>query len=84
MPCLPDYGEEEEFLNSLGLGDYVTVFKEEELTINLMLNLREDQLKELGLRMGQRIRFINAATQRLLQTNEEEEVEEEEEERGEE
>ena len=57
----PNYGEEERFLTDLGLDDFVTIFQEEDLTMDLMVQLREDQLRELGLRMGQRMRFVNAA-----------------------
>ena len=44
--------KEEEFLNELGLQEFVDVFKDELLTIDQMLTLRDDQLRELRLWLG--------------------------------
>jgi len=50
----------EEFLNSLGLNKYVATFKEQEIDFDVARKLTDDELKELGLPLGPRKKFLEA------------------------
>jgi len=54
----------EEFLNSLGLNKYVATFKEQEIDLDVARKLTEDELKELGLPLGPRKKFLEAIQNR--------------------
>lgn len=49
-----------DWLEQLGLGKYTDVFAENDLTLDLLLELTEGDLKELGLSMGDRKRLLKA------------------------
>lgn len=50
-----------EWLDSLGLGKYAGVFADNSVEWDLVTKLSPDDLKELGLNIGERRRFIDAA-----------------------
>jgi hypothetical protein len=56
-------GEIGQWLKSLGLTKYIAKFAEEEIDGNTAANFTDNTLKELGLKMGERNRIINAIQQ---------------------
>ncbi len=50
----------EVWLRSIGLGDRVTVFRDQGITLDQVTDLTDQDLRELGLTIGDRIRFRNA------------------------
>jgi len=50
----------EQFLNSLNLNKYVEKFKEQEIDLEVARKLTEEDLKELGLPLGPRKKFLEA------------------------
>ena len=53
-------------LNDLGLNQYDTIFFNEEIDLQVLAQLKEEQLSRIGIRtMGQRIRIMNAAQDAL-------------------
>jgi class 3 adenylate cyclase len=53
----------EEWLLSIGCGSYIEAFKESGVTADLLGELTGDDLKELGLTLGDRKRFLRAVAQ---------------------
>jgi class 3 adenylate cyclase/predicted ATPase len=58
----------QEWLRSIGLGGYVTAFRDQEITFDQLVDLTEDDLRELGMSIGERKRFRRAVALRSLQT----------------
>ena len=53
-------------LNDLGLNQYDIIFFNEEIDLQVLAQLKEEQLSSIGIRtMGQRIRIMNAAQDAL-------------------
>ena len=53
-------------LNDLGFNQYNTIFFDEEIDLQVLAQLKKEQLSSIGIRtMGQRIRIMNAAQDAL-------------------
>ena len=50
----------EVWLRSIGLGERITVFRDQGITLDQVTDLTDQDLRELGLTIGDRIRFRNA------------------------
>jgi hypothetical protein len=50
------------WLQSLGLGQYDTVFRENPIDASVLHDLTEDHLRELGFPLGARLKLLKAIT----------------------
>ena len=55
-----------EWLRNFGLGQYEPAFIESAIDFDVLPQLSEDDLEKLGMRLGDRKRFINAINARTL------------------
>jgi class 3 adenylate cyclase/ABC-type transport system involved in cytochrome c biogenesis ATPase subunit len=53
----------EEWLQGIGCGSYIEAFRENDVTADLLGELSGDDLKELGLNLGDRKRFLRAVAE---------------------
>ena len=53
----------EEWLQGIGCGSYIEAFRENDVTADLLGELSADDLKELGLNLGDRKRFLRAVAE---------------------
>src|ERR1700716_4273788 len=58
--CLHMAGDLGQWLHDIGLGDYVESFAEQRITSDVLSELSEQDLKELGLPLGDRKRLLKA------------------------
>ena len=54
----------EEWLNSIGLADYIPAFRDNRITADQLRELTDADLRELGLTIGERLRFRASLAER--------------------
>ena len=55
-----------DWLRSLGLDQYETTFRESEIDADVLAELTDDHLKELGVSLGNRLRILKAIAAELV------------------
>ena len=60
-------GDIAQWLEGLGLGQYAQAFVDNEIDLEVLLELTEDDLRELGLPMGPRKKLLKAVADKSVQ-----------------